>query len=288
MPRPLVGIGHSFGANIIANVALIHPRLFHHLVLLDPVLSRVISVGPAFGFGPMKQSTYRRDFWPSRAEAEASFRRNKFYQTWDPRVLDAWIKHGIRETPTKLYPEPGGATLTTTKHMEVFTYYRPVALAYDKDGNRYVDLKKLPDISDSLKKFPDFPFYRPESPQTADRLPFLRPSVMWIYGGTSDVSNPESRREKLETTGVGNGGSGGAKAGRVKDVVVEGYGHLVPMEATTQCARYAAESIAPEIQRWREEEADFQRWAKRTDSQKQMIDDDVRRWVGPLKPKGKL
>lgn len=288
MPRPLVGMGHSFGANIIVNLALLHPRLLQHVVLMDPVLSRFIVPGPAYGFSPMKNSTYRRDLWASREEAEASFRRNKFYQTWDPRVLDAWIKHGIRETPTKLHPEAGKATLTTSKHMEVFTYYRPVAQAYDENGKRYLDYSKLPDASETVKTHPHFPFYRPEGPSTADKLPNLRPSVLWIYGGKSEVSLEDSRQEKRELTGVGPGGSGGVKAGRVKDVIIEEYGHLVPMEATTRCAEYAAASIVPAIERWHQEEAEFERWAKRSDTEKQVIDDQFREWVGPLKPKGKL
>lgn len=288
MPRPLVGIGHSFGANIIVNLALMHPRLLQHLVLLDPVLSRFAKHGPAYGFSPMKQSSFRRDIWASREEAEASFRRNKFYQTWDPRVLDAWVKYGIRETPTKLYPDAGKATLTTTKHMEVFTYYRPTAQAYGKDGKRHVDRQKLPDAGDHLDKYPDFPFYRPEGTLTAERLPALRPSVLWVYGGESDISSPESKKEKREMTGVGAGGSGGVKAGRVTDVTVDGFGHLVPMEATTVCAEHAAASIVPAIERWRQEEAEYQKWAKKSDVEKQMIDDELRGWIGPLKPKGKL
>lgn len=287
MPRPMVGMGHSFGANIIVNLALLHPRLLQHLVLMDPVITRVVG-GPNVGFSPMKLSSVRRDLWASREEAEASFRRNRFYQTWDPRVLDAWLKYGLRETPTKLYPEPGKATLTTTKHMEVFTYYRPVAQAYGKDGKRYLDLQKLPEIGDNLTAFPDFPFYRPESNLTVERLPALRPSVLWIYGGTSDISTPEAKKEKLELTGAGAGGSGGAKAGRVTEVTVEGFGHLVPMEATTKCAELAAESILPSIERWRQEEAEYRKWTMKSDVEKQLIDDELRKWIGPLKPKEKL
>jgi pimeloyl-ACP methyl ester carboxylesterase len=288
MPVPIMGVGHSFGANIIVNLALIHPRLMFHLVLLDPVLSSFKTKGPAYGFPPMLLSSMRRDLWDSRAQAEASFRRSKFYETWDPRVFDAWIKYGLRDTPTKLYPEPGKVTLTSTKHQEVFTYYRPVAQAWDKDGNRYVDLSKLYDIGNQLDKYPDYPFYRPEAPTTTERLPSLRPSVFWLYGGKSEVCIPEIREEKRELTGVGHGGSGGVKAGRVTDVTIEEFGHLVPMEATKRCAEYAAASVLPELERWRQEEAEFQRWAERPDKEKQVIDDDWKRYLGQVKVKGRL
>jgi hypothetical protein len=49
-------------------------------------------------------STYRPDLWPSRKAAEAAFRKNKFFQSWDSRVLDKYIQFGLREVPTALYP----------------------------------------------------------------------------------------------------------------------------------------------------------------------------------------
>jgi hypothetical protein len=97
------------------------------------------------------------------------------------------------------------------------------------------------------------------------------------------------REEKMRLTGVGVGGSGGAKAGMVTEVTLEEFGHLVPMEATTRCAGYAAESIVPAVQRWREEEDEFLTWAEKSDVEKQVIDEDLKRLIGPLKPaKGKL
>ncbi|KAH8897024.1 alpha/beta-hydrolase [Thozetella sp. PMI_491] len=280
--RPIIGVGHSFGASIIANLSLLHPRLLSTLVLLDPVLSNFKVRGPAYGFDPMKASSFRREVWDSREEAAASFRRNKFYQTWDPRVLDAWVKYGLRESPSKLFPEPGKTILTTTKHQEIFTYYRPQAQVWDKDGKRILDRSKLPDAGKATFVLPDFPFYRPEGPLTTDKLPFLRPGVLWIFGGQSNVNGPDTHEEKMQLTGVGVGGSGGAAASRVKGITIEEFGHLVPMEATTQCAQYAADFIVPELKFWREEEEDFQRWAKRPDIEKQILDEDWKRWIGPL------
>ena len=76
-------------------------------------------------------STHRRDLWPSRAEAAAKYKSNKFYQSWDPRVLDLWIQHGLRQLPTEIHPATAGpgddprVTLTTSKHQELFTFLRP-------------------------------------------------------------------------------------------------------------------------------------------------------------------
>ncbi|KAB5566821.1 Alpha/beta hydrolase family-domain-containing protein [Coniochaeta sp. 2T2.1] len=290
MPRPLVGVGHSFGGNVIVNLSYLHPRLLSHLVLLDPVLSRFVKLGPDYGFSPMKLSSFRRDLWPTRQEAEDSFRKNKLFASWDPRVLEAWLQHGIRDTPTKLYPDQGKATLRTTKHQEVFTYYRPLAQRVDgASGKRVVDLSKLPDIDpDYTQKYPNFPFYRPEGPLTTDRLPSLRPSVLWLFGGKSDVSPQGVRDEKMRLTGTGVGGSGGAAKGMVQQITLEEYGHLVPMEATTECAELAASSIVPAVERWREEQSEFEEWAKKGDEEKQTISEELKGWIGPLKGKAKI
>ena len=104
MPRPIVGIGHSMGGSNLVNLSLMHPRLLETLVLIDPVIARLPSVNG--NWGPASASAFRRDRWPSRKVAETSFKRSKFYQTWDPRVLDRWIKYGLRELPTKIYPDP--------------------------------------------------------------------------------------------------------------------------------------------------------------------------------------
>ncbi|KAK0708160.1 Alpha/Beta hydrolase protein [Lasiosphaeris hirsuta] len=293
MVRPLVGIGHSFGANTIVNLALLHPRLLSSLVLLDPVLSRFEKRGPTYGLAPAKGSAYRRDLWPSRDAATAAFARNKFYSTWDPRVLAAWNAHGLRATPTALHPTapPGQVTLTTSKHMEAFTYYRPLAQARDPaTGARVVDKSVLRD-ADAVVRNGDpavFAFYRPEGSSAVERLPSLRPGALWIFGEHSDVNPPEVRQEKMDLTGVGTGGSGGAAAGRVREVTIAGFGHLVPMEATAVCAEHAAEFIAADLEVWRAEQAEFEAWARRPDREKQVLDDDWWRWLGPVKRGPKL
>lgn len=282
MPRPLVGVGHSFGATALTHLGLLHPRLLSAVVLMDPVMN-FSSRGPSFGMDPMSLSAKRRDLWPSHQEAVDSFKKSKFYQSWDPRVLDAWIKYGIRTTPTLLYPDEkdaGKATLTTTKHMEVFTYLRPLYQAVDENGKRKMDSSKLPDITYSnIWKFGSGKFYRPEAPNTAMQLPQLRPSCLYIFGGTSAMSTPILRKEKLELTGTGVGGSGGEKEGRVKEAVLEGVGHLVAMDRPKECAEFAASWIGAEVKRWRAEEEELQSWWKKSLREKQLIDDEWMGWV---------
>lgn len=176
-PRPLVGVGHSFGGNAIVNVALINPRLFSAVVLLDPVISKWSSNAKGtIGASPAAASASRRDLWPSRDVAKKAFLRSPFYKAWDERVFESWVRHGLRDVPTQLYPEGQGVTLATTKHQEVFTYFRPSWDAYDDKGQTIVKPDLVPDLDPSLnERYYTFPVYRSEGASTLARLPHLRP-----------------------------------------------------------------------------------------------------------------
>lgn len=290
MPRPIIGVGHSFGATIMVHLALMHPRLFSSLVMIDPTMSRKIRFGPLYGFNTMRASASRRDLWPSRAEAERSVRKNKFYATWDPRAIHCLVKFGYRDCPTKLYPDKkdGEVTLTTTKHQECFTYYRPTHLG-PRDaatGARSVDRGQILDATDDVHEFPNFHFYQSANPMTSARIGELRPGVLWIAGETSEVCPPETQQEKMELTGYGWGGSGGAKAGRVKEFVVEGTGHLVPMQKPKVVAGRAAVFIRDEVDRWRREEAVYRReWVEGVgDREKQIMSKEFTDLIASVGP----
>ena len=272
---------------MLVNLALMHPRLLSTLVLLDPVIQRHASA-PS-GPNPAQASTYRRDLWPNREEAEKGFRKSKFYQSWDKRVLDRWCEYGIREAPTKLFPGEGGkVTLTTTKHQEVLTFLRPSWEGMSEDGNTILRKDLLPDMNPEM--LVRFPFYRPEPPNTLNRLPELRPSVLYVFGETSPMSSPEARKVKLDMTGTGVGGNGGVKDGLVKEVVLKGVGHLVAMEASEMCADAAAGWIGMEMQRYEVERKAYVEWTKKSMVEKSTVSEEWKKRIGPLKalPKGKL
>ncbi|PSR78654.1 Alpha/beta hydrolase family-domain-containing protein [Coniella lustricola] len=263
MPRPLFGLGHSFGGSVLVHLAYMHPRLFSGLIMVDPVMSRRFRHGPLYGFQTMRASAGRRDLWPSRADAERAIRKNKFYSMWDPRALDRMIKYGFRDCPTLVYPdktEPA-VTLTTSKHMECLTYYRPTHQGPidTATGKRTMDRSLILDATSDVDEFPKFPFYQPPTAVIASRIGELRPAVLWLAGENSTVCTPETQEEKMELTGYGYGGSGGAKAGRVKEHIVKGVGHLVALERPTEVADRAAVFIQDEVDRWRKEEEAYER-----------------------------
>lgn len=289
MPRPLVGIGHSFGATVMINVALMHPRLLTTLVLIDPVASRFVFESRDSGFLPMSLSATRRDLWPSRAAAADTFNRSRFYRRWDARVLARWNAHGLRDTPTPLYPgqqDRGKATLLTTKHQEVFTYMRSQHQGLDDEGMRVMDRAQLLDMDPGFGRDVDFPFYRPETATTSERLPSLRPGALYLFGADSEVCPEPVRREKMEMTGAGLGGSGGAAKGRVAEFTFEGRGHLIPMEVPGACARHAAAWMGPQLEGWRRDEAEYNRWARmKSLREKQTIDEQ---WMELAQKRPKL
>ncbi|KID92926.1 hypothetical protein MGU_00515 [Metarhizium guizhouense ARSEF 977] len=288
MPRPLVAVGHSFGANVLSYTALLHPRLFHSMVLLDPAIAYYHTSRPMdFRASPAAASVGRRDRWPSREAAATLFKKAPFYQAWDPRVLEQWIKYGLHNTTA----DPNGeVVLATTKHQEVFTFLRPSWPAFDAEGKNAIDPKWMPDAGTSIKvEYPMYPFYRPEAINTFIRMPSLRPGIVFILGGQSNVVSDADVKTRTETTGTGLGGSGGVASGRVKEVVHEKYGHLIPLEAPRFCAQHAADFLKKELDIWAVEEAEYEEWAKKSNTDKVTISREFKKHLGVTdKPRAKM
>ncbi|KAM0206103.1 hypothetical protein ACHAQI_008594 [Fusarium lateritium] len=262
MPHPIVGIGHT------------HPRLLRSLILLDPVIQI-----PNGSIPPAISSTPRRDIWPSREAAAARFRGSRFFQAWDPRVLDRWIEHGLRQVPTELHPaqdteKDERVTLTTSKHQELFTFLRPTHRMVP--GEEYLDKDPFAD-----EEYPGYPFYRTEPLQVFQRLPELRPSVLYIFGETSELSSLKQREAKMARTGTGVGGSGGAATGRVKQIVLD-CGHLVAMEKVTECADAVVEFLGGELGRWQQEKEEFEKYWKKQSRKEQITIDN--NWADRVNP----
>ena len=280
MPQPIFGIGHSMGASQLLHLALLHPALLQGLVLMDPVL-QIENPGKPYGLA----STYRRETWPSRDEAKASFLKSKFYQAWDPRVLDAWIEHGLRDLPTELFPDASiiegtsPVTLTTAKQNEVHSFLRP--LYRGKDGiSPLEDFENYHEL-DSEDFEAEYPFHRPEPAMLFRRLQELRPPVEYIFGKHSPLSAPDLNRRRLDMTGSGIGGSGGRQHSRVSSSELD-CGHFVPMERPEEAAIAAVRFVSQEAARYETTRQELEdKWRRRPRPERVALDDEWRKNIGP-------
>lgn len=96
------------------------------------------------------------------------------------------------------------------------------------------------------------------------------------------MSGPEARRIKMEKTGTGVGGSGGAPKGRVREVVLD-CGHLVAMERVPQCADAIAGFLEAELELWRREQKEFAEKRARVGARDLVMVDE--QWKREIKPK---
>lgn len=104
LPKPLVGMGHSLGSVLMFLIAERRPQWFSELALLDPPMVN----GPAawlvraagwLGLGdylsPAHKSKGRLDHWANWDEVLSYFHSRRFFQSFDPRALEDYLKHGL-------------------------------------------------------------------------------------------------------------------------------------------------------------------------------------------------
>ena len=289
-PPPIFAVGHSMGGAQLVDLSLFNPRLFTGLILLDPVIQPRTTEVLADESGKTQPnlatlSTFRRDTWPSRDAARQAFGKSPFYQSWDRRVFDRWIDHGLRECPTLLYPDTNSTTVTlaTPVSMEVYQFSRP---NFQGNGKRSGRIERATHADVDPDNENSYPFYRSEPNRTFLRLEEVQPSVLYISGSASPVSQsiPDLDQTRLSCTGTGIGGSGGAKEGKVKLVTLEGVGHLVAMEekGLKETVEAAGDWLGEEARKWKEEQERLQRtWFDGTSAkEKQEISEEWKKFMG--------
>ncbi|KAH7930373.1 hypothetical protein BV22DRAFT_1109402 [Leucogyrophana mollusca] len=127
----LVGIGHSLGGVAMTILQNIQPRFhFSSVILVEPMLS---PQGPEAVYplrlGLVKGAYERRDVWDTKEDAYRYLKSRRRTERWDPRVLELYIKYGLRSHPGsnhRIAPY-NGVTLACSRDEEV-TMYR------DADG----------------------------------------------------------------------------------------------------------------------------------------------------------
>lgn len=179
-------------------------------------------------------------------------------------------QYGFRELPTRLHPDVDAVkarfnstetpvTLTTSKYQDLIGQIRENFGARDPATGRIVINRATHADLDPLAAV--IPMYRPEPPSTFLRLPSLRPSYVWILGGSSYLRLDEIR-EGIKVCGTGVGGSGGLPEGRVREVTLAGLGHLMPFQEVTKVIEPCVAWLEEEMERFRETEKQWEQERK--------------------------
>ncbi|KAF1956868.1 alpha/beta-hydrolase [Byssothecium circinans] len=241
---PLVGVAHSMGCAQLVHLSAMHPRLFQSLILMEPVIQETIPPGPNAAF----MTTNRPDLWSSLESAKSQFRQKKFYKSWDQRALEKYLEHGLRQTPTLLYPDApdGSVTLSTTKHQEAWSYVRSNFTQYPQEGQ--FDEQERMITADMTADQAQYQFHRAEAGLAFQSLSYLQPSVTWIFGSKSYINSRSDREDLVTRTGTSARGSGG-----VESAVLDGAGHMLPLERVDDTANLVCAHVESALDQYQKE-----------------------------------
>lgn len=124
----LVGIGHSLGGVAITILQNLEPAFeFSSVILVEPMLSTTAEAVEPLRSILIKYAYERRDVWPSREFAYKNLKSRQRCERWDPRVLDLYIKFGLRTHPGARHPRApyNGVSLACSREEEVTMYREP-------------------------------------------------------------------------------------------------------------------------------------------------------------------
>ncbi|RMJ21120.1 toxin biosynthesis protein [Aspergillus sp. HF37] len=263
MPQPIMGDELMQECRMF--LSHLHPRLLRSLLVIEPFIwdqdtgTNGVSVLLAL-------TAEKKDVWNDRGQAADKARQK--LRIWDPRVLDRWVQYGYRELPSAIHPDKktsGSVTLSTSKHQELLTYlranfnqHRELGLEDSPESRKVNDPPPphdplfQPDMIGGL--YANQRFYRAEPLMAWRRLPHLRPSVLYLSGGRSDLSKSGLMERAAKMTGTGIGGSGGMQRKQVMNVVFPKAFHTLPFENVASTAEALAPWISQQIGQWREDE----------------------------------
>ncbi|KAJ2509108.1 hypothetical protein GGI11_005949 [Coemansia sp. RSA 2049] len=223
LPPPLgggshgvVGVGHSWGASSLLLAEIMAPLTFSALIITDPVLFTEPN-----GNDKVREMTMRRrSAWPDLDAVIKYFVPHPFFGSWDKRILDLYIKHGL-ETVAK--------TITTT------TVAADGAAAPSAPGSqrKQLVLKCRPANEGAVYAGS----YR-ASPHAAHNLWRIQCPTAFLTGEESQLAAPSHIRRLIKPMPD------------VQHVVMNDAGHLLVLENPDQTAdHYAAflDSFVPRL-----------------------------------------
>ncbi|KAG6877793.1 hypothetical protein C0993_003887 [Termitomyces sp. T159_Od127] len=107
--RTLIAVGHSYGGCTSTLAALIQPKLFSSLILIDPIIIKPTGSSnhkSKHVNNLVRGALTRRQTWSSRNEAFHALRQSPFFGAWDPAALKVYIECGTYDTADPVTGEP--------------------------------------------------------------------------------------------------------------------------------------------------------------------------------------
>jgi pimeloyl-ACP methyl ester carboxylesterase len=119
--RNAVGVGHSLGGALSILTCADDPTLFRALALVDPVVftgfhalfwGTLKNLGFSHRLPLIRGARRRRDRFPDRDAVRTAYGGKSVFSTWDPRVLEDYVRAGFHEA------EDGDVVLRYSKTWE--------------------------------------------------------------------------------------------------------------------------------------------------------------------------
>jgi len=92
----MIGVGHSLGGAVLLMAQVLKPGTFDRLLVIEPIINT-----PSEYQTPAKElsdrARRRLNEFSSPEVARKYFTSRALYRNWETRVVDAWIRYGLRE-----------------------------------------------------------------------------------------------------------------------------------------------------------------------------------------------
>ena len=108
LKEPVIGVGHSHGAQVTLAAALQAPELFTKLILIEPATLPYAYLDNIYRFIPkhlmhglfpfIRRTSARQKVWPSREAFSKRYQNHPTFRLFTDESFKAYVKHGLRAT----------------------------------------------------------------------------------------------------------------------------------------------------------------------------------------------
>lgn len=147
-----IGLGHSLGGATLLMAQVLEPGTFDKLLVIEPMIFPPPAYQTETSPGFLEKTARRFNAFVSPEAAREYFSSRAFYRTWTPRVMEAFVQHGLRRDSSgvlKLKCDPASESeifrigSNHNLHERLGEVAVPTRLLYGADSTQYRDLGPL-------------------------------------------------------------------------------------------------------------------------------------------------